>query len=644
MLHMLRIVVMALLPALLGAAVEFPVYVGDRYLHRINAITTDAAGNTYVTGSRVFKYVSTSPVSPVEKQEVFVAKFDATNTRVWTQYFSGKDNDYGTAIAVDRDGNVYVAGSTTSLNFPLRNPLQSEPGSAFILKLSPDASRVLWSTYYGVIKTGNELTDISSIAVGPDNCPVIGGQVRVNVFGSTTAFVSKIDAAGTAVLWEQRYGGVQKVCSGGSNCLMTPALNSASIALDQAGNIYAVGNTNTLDFPTTAGAYMEKGQGPYVRKLSPAGAVLWSTYLANNRDGEFYPVSPADTLSAVAVGPDGSVYFTGRGSPNWTTTPGAYKPTFVGATDVYVAALQPTGAALTYSTFIGHTGVTPTSISVDAAGNAAVSASGDFITVVNANGSALLSDAVYPLGSRGRRLAFDSVGLIHAAGDAGLLTIVDRASAPSGLGGVANAAGTTIAGRVAPGELISLYGWNLGSEVYLDELPAPLLYKSATQINAIAPFGVAGRERVTVSVRTNGVVTAKAVLGVTFASPEIFKYASGFAAALNEDGTANSKDNPAKVGSIVSIWGTGASSWPAGTVDGAINPIGVLTALNVGAGVGYSADNTATFYGAAPGMVAGVFQVNVRVSGNLDYLDTVAPVYAFTNAEVSGPASIYIKR
>jgi hypothetical protein len=138
----------------LGLIADSPtVYVGDRYQHRIAAVTTDTAGNTLVTGSRVFLNPPHGTVLlPNEKAEVFVAKLDAkTNERLWIQYFSGKDTDAGSAIATDREGDVYVAGTTNSPNFPLRTPIQSERAGAFLLKISGDGSRLFWSTYYGVI-------------------------------------------------------------------------------------------------------------------------------------------------------------------------------------------------------------------------------------------------------------------------------------------------------------------------------------------------------------------------------------------------------------------------------------------------------------------------------------------------------------
>jgi beta-propeller repeat-containing protein len=399
------------------------------------------------------------------------------------------------------------------------------------------------------------------------------------------------------VLWEQQFYGSQLACTGGSSCFLSARQNGATIAVDPLGNIYAGGNTNTIDFPTTPGAFLERGYGPYILKLSPAGQVLWSTYLTNNRVGIGYPVGPADTLTAIAAGPDGNVYFAGGGSPNWPVTPGAYKTKYEGPEwppfgppgprNAYVAKMNGAGTALVYSTFIGHNDSMPNSIAVDAAGIAFVSSAGvdlylaDYISAVNATGSSLLLDNTYASGSRGTQIAIDATGRLHAVGGAaGVVTIVDRTPAASGLFGVVNAAGPSVVGRVARGELISIYGWSLGDRVFFDDLSAPVLYSSSDQINAIVPFSVTGQERVTISVRKNGIETGKAVVALTEAQPEIFTLASRQAAALNEDGSVNSNSNPAKAGSLITVWGTGTAGWPSDITPGATNPLSPLLWLS----------------------------------------------------------------
>ncbi len=616
-----------LLCAVSVAGAESPtVYVGDRYPHTIEAIAADAQGNTYVTGGRSF-----SLTFPTTRSEVYVAKLDSANTLLWTMTFSGKENEYGTAIATDSLGNVYAAGYTTSPNFPLHDPTQTDPAGGFVMKLAGDGSRVLWSTYYGVSGTR-----ISSIAVGPDGRVVIGGQVITDSFMNSQAFVAQLDSETNRTLWEQRYGGTQLACTGGSSCFLSPRMNSAIIALDAAGNIYAAGNTNTLDFPTTPGAFMEKGYGPYLRKFDPSGNVLWSTYLSDKRIGIGYPVYPADGVTALAVGPDGSPFVTGGSLPAGPITSDS-------TVNPYVLKMDPAGTAIVYSTSIGHTSTYPSSIAVDPAGDAWVNGpsgyffgqpGADYLAVVNPSGTTLLSDTNYANGSRGGQLVIDRSGRIHSAGRAAVVTVIDRSTpSPSVMAGVANAAGPTISGRVVPGEVISIYGSGLGSQVLVDEIAAPVLYSSPTQINAVVPFEVEGRDRITVSAGS-----ARAVLALTAAQPEIFKTADGYAAALNEDGTINSKTNPAKSGSLVTVWGTGAPDWPAGTVDGSINPSSPLTYLSVGVRPELQ-DTQVAFAGAAPGMVAGVFQVNVRLPATSGQSVSLWPVSV---NEVGSPASVWV--
>jgi uncharacterized protein (TIGR03437 family) len=259
---------------------------------------------------------------------------------------------------------------------------------------------------------------------------------------------------------------------------------------------------------------------------------------------------------------------------------------------------------------------------------------------LNSTGSAALVDTSYAQGARGAGLALDGNGMIHAAGGLGLVTILDRTPSPSGMSGAGNAAGGPVKGRLAPGELISIYGWNLGDEVFLDELPVPVVYKSSTQVNAVVPFGAAGRDRVSIRVRKNGEDTAKALVVIAPASPEIFKSQGSLAAALNEDGTVNSKDNPANPGSLITIWGTGAANWPRRATDGSINPIFPPTYLEVKASVGFQQYTEITFSGAAPGLLAGVFQINLRLPLNT----RPGPIYLLNMGEVSEPASVYIRQ
>jgi uncharacterized protein (TIGR03437 family) len=215
------------------------------------------------------------------------------------------------------------------------------------------------------------------------------------------------------------------------------------------------------------------------------------------------------------------------------------------------------------------------------------------------------------------------------------------------LGGVLNSASLTHGVAVAPGEIVTIFGSGLGpipgvgaqldarglvakqlagTSVTFDGMAAPLLYAGANQINAIVPFGVAGKTGTQIVVTVNGVSSPADVEAVAVASPGIYSSdmsGTGQAAALNQDGTVNSASNPAERGSVVSFWITGAGLLNAAYEDGEIvanNPAGLALPLVSGMEVRYA--------GQAPGMVAGVVQLNLVMPANLQpWVTSAAPVF-----------------
>jgi uncharacterized protein (TIGR03437 family) len=222
---------------------------------------------------------------------------------------------------------------------------------------------------------------------------------------------------------------------------------------------------------------------------------------------------------------------------------------------------------------------------------------------------------------------------------------------------VSNAAATRVYGRVAPGEVVSIWGQGLGPivpvggvvvsgivtsslagvQVFFDDTPAPLLYVSDKQIEACVPYGVAVQLTTTVRVVYNGASTRGFPLGVAAALPEIFRNPDGTAAALNQDGSLNSPSNPAKLASIVVIFGTGAGQLNPPGVDGSVvNPPTPIMDLEVG--------NFQILYaGAAPTLVSGVFQVNFLLPQQIYIrLDGTVLINAWMGSYVSEPAYIYV--
>jgi uncharacterized protein (TIGR03437 family) len=270
-----------------------------------------------------------------------------------------------------------------------------------------------------------------------------------------------------------------------------------------------------------------------------------------------------------------------------------------------------------------------------------------------------------PAGAAGTAVALDAAGNETLLGPAGALLRIP-AGGPIGTSVLAqaNAASYSASGLVAPGEIISLYGTGLGPtpgiagqcdstgkiattltgvQVLFDEVPAPLLYLGANQINAIIPFGV-GRKAST-SMRVISALSSSPPIDLTVVSsyPEIFTIAPlppfpavsqyAFAAALNTDGTINSQSNPARPGSALVLFATGPGAFAQELPDGAIVHLPLSQPI-LPVSVLFDGQPAQVLYaGAAPDLVAGALQVNVRVP------ESAAGSYHTVQLQVGGSIS-----
>jgi uncharacterized protein (TIGR03437 family) len=156
-----------------------------------------------------------------------------------------------------------------------------------------------------------------------------------------------------------------------------------------------------------------------------------------------------------------------------------------------------------------------------------------------------------------------------------------------------------------------------GTQVFFDSVPAPMIYTSAAQISAIAPFAIAGQHTTTLTVQYAGQTSAGTQIPVALASPGVFTInasGQGQAAALNEDYSINGEATPAAPGSVITVYVTGAGQTSPASSDGSITtdntlpvPAQSVTAL-LG---GITAD--VLYAGGAPGIVSGVVQVNIKI-------------------------------
>jgi uncharacterized protein (TIGR03437 family) len=198
-----------------------------------------------------------------------------------------------------------------------------------------------------------------------------------------------------------------------------------------------------------------------------------------------------------------------------------------------------------------------------------------------------------------------------------------------------------------PGALVSLFGFGLpvsaqGVQILIDGLPAPVLYSGSNQINFQVPFlttvnlGIPAQFQV---VLPSGSLTLQPPVRQSLG---IFTNDGTHAAALNQDGTINSASNPAPGGSIVTIFGTGANWYPSAMQDGAVATAAM--ALN-----GFSAFPSigtplAIHYaGAAPGLIDGVFQINLQAPPAPDIPFTVQVPNVFGGTLSSNPVQVYVK-
>ena len=361
-------------------------------------IKVDASGNAFIVGS------TQSPNFPTtagahrrtgavnNSLEAFVTKINATGTAlIYSTFIGGTNFEWGRAIAIDAAGNAYITGQTKSSNFPTtggafdrtfnvdtcpRCGIDQE--DAFVLKLNPTGSALVYSTFLG----GFNMDDGMAITVDGAGNAYVAGETEASNFPTTAnafdrtingafdTFVTKLNATGSALVYSSYLGGA---------AVEFPT----DVAVDGSGNLFITGSTSSTNFPTTAGAFDRTQNGAfdvYLTKLNAAGsALVFST---------FFGGSGFDSSGGLALDSTGNSYLSGgAGSLDFPTTPGAFD-TLTDGNDAYVAKFNPAGSALVYSTFLGGTSSDgASSIALDGAGNAWVTGatnSTDFPIIVGA--------------------------------------------------------------------------------------------------------------------------------------------------------------------------------------------------------------------------------------------------------------------
>jgi hypothetical protein len=271
---------------------------------------------------------------------------------VYSTYLGGSAYDRTSGIQVDSNGNVYLAGWTGSLNFPLHDPYQSQYGGgtydAYVAKFDPSGTALMFATYLGgsgedrgytieVDSLGNVyvvgVTRSSDFPLANPLQPTYGG-------GIWDGFITKLNASGSALVYSTYLGG--SAYDGDF---------ANVVKLDSVGNVYVYGATYSTNFPTHNAFQPQHAGGgtdTTLTKINPAGTqFIYSTYLGG---------SGGDWGSNIAVDPSGNAYLTGYTTSYNFPVANAFQPSLSGLGDAFATKMNVAGSALVYSTYLGGSG------------------------------------------------------------------------------------------------------------------------------------------------------------------------------------------------------------------------------------------------------------------------------------------------
>jgi len=363
-----------------GSALVYSTYLGGGggkpgFGDSATGIAIDSSGNAYITGNA---YSTNFPTTPGAVQRVnnaavnqnsnpFVTKLNSTGTALlYSTYLGGSTFDFVFGIAIDGSGSAYIAGATNSPNFPTTpGAFQSAKQggqfaqNAFVTKLNPSGTALVYSTYLGGSSGTSSIGDeATAIVIDSSGNAYIAGSTSSQDFPTTpgalqrvnraatgtdsrsnsSAFVTKLNATGTALIYSTFLGGTP------------PGAGVTGIVIDAHGSAYVTGQTSSSDFPTTPGAFQRVIKSDtgnlFLSRLNPAGtALLYSTYLGGSFRGLGTDTVWGDGATGIAIDRSGNAYVLGRVySTDFPTTPGAFQATnhaSAGSTNGTVTKLSP---------------------------------------------------------------------------------------------------------------------------------------------------------------------------------------------------------------------------------------------------------------------------------------------------------------
>ncbi len=343
-----------------GSAPTYSTYLGGAGDDLANGIAVDSVGSAYVVGSTKsanFPTASAFQSSLLSVQNAYLTKLNTTGSALtYSTYFrgtSGAGTSLGRAVAVGSDGSAFIAGQTTFTTLPTTvgafQTTFTASQDAYVAKFTPTGAALTYATYLA----GSAIADDNAargLAIDSSGNAYVAGYTNSTSFptvspiqaasgGNYDGFLTKLNAAGSALMYSTYIGG------SGSD-------QAGSVAVDASGNAYVQGITASTNFPTSAPIQASLGGGSYdafVTKVNAAGsAYVYATYLGGSG------AEGSTDEAAIAVDGAGNAYVVGgTSSTNFPVTSSGYQTTMSGTSDAYVTAINPTGSALVYSTFVG---------------------------------------------------------------------------------------------------------------------------------------------------------------------------------------------------------------------------------------------------------------------------------------------------
>lgn len=560
-------------------------------------ITPDSTGALYIASAPAGGWANT------------VTKVSANGKTMAWQYQLGF---WAVAMAVDPNGGVYV--------IPMSMPGDT---SIYVAKLNANGTGLAWKAPAGFIAPS---------AIGGQLPPVVAAdsQGRVYVAGSNDAAndetdIVQLNSSGNAIDYTAQVAG-------------TPT----AIIVDSTGAAFVAGYTVAQNVALG-----------FLARLAPDGSVGFNLTLPHQN---LNPTAIAldATGEAVVFEPGAFQRVDSTGAITQSVTvPGGLNSALDAAGNVYVAGFTISGLAVRNS------------IATCASDAISLHETSEFLTVFAPDGSVLQTTympggqfaAVQPLIVTGPNSTVFVVAASSSsyaptqigpfpAGSVASTFLLRLSPNPNGqvLPLTCMVNGASLAnGAIAPGEIVTLFGAGLGPqqgvqteataespfptraagvEVTFDGKPAPLLWVQDTQINAVAPWSLTPGQNTQVCASYNNVNANCLTWPVVQSAPAVFTVDGTHAAAVNQDGSMNSANNPAPVGSIVTVWATGLGPIAPSQADGSlvqlplpqnVLAVGVQGAWCFPFSCGSFPTYRVTYAGPAPYLVAGVSQINFQV-------------------------------